>query len=442
MDQIEFARQRASTLHTNLVSKGGSPDDPLSFVLREAKNRDIEVRSYPKGHSQLEGGRALFDTNAHSIRHEDTGTAFLDAFLIAHEIGHDEFDTTDDAIPTVEIDPARSADPSATGAERLIDYSHKGRQEVLMDLFARELLFPRTLARKWYIDEGLSAHQIAERLGAPYDMVAVQLFDALLLPEVKATAPKPTSPKPLNPEQEDAAFHTNGALLLRAGPGTGKTQTLIGRLEHLRDKGIDPASILVLTFSNKAAGELSERALSMWPEAAGAIWIGTFHSFGLDLVRRFHDRLGLASDPTPLDTTDAIALLENEFVRLSLVHFKDLWDPTEKLRDILSAISRAKDEVVDAHRYKQLADDMRSIANSDDEIEAAETCQEIAAVYAAYEALKKSGDFVDFGDLVALPAMLLEDDDEVCTKLQGLYEHILVDEYQDVNRASVRCCAL
>ncbi len=438
MDRIELARQKAAVLHENLIKKGGNPEDSLSFALLEAKRRDIEVRSYPKGHAQLEGGRALFDSNAYSIRHEDTGNAFLDAFLIAHEIGHDEFDSTDDATPTIEVDPARSADPSATGAERLVDYSHKGRQEVLMDLFARELLFPRPLARKWYIDEGLSAKQIAERLGAPYDMVAVQLFDVLLLPEVELTSPKPPLPKPLNPEQKEAATYDDGALLLRAGPGTGKTQTLVGRLEHLRDKGIDPASILVLTFSNKAAGELTERALSLWSEAAGAIWIGTFHSFGLDLVRRFHDRLDLPSDPTPLDTTDAIALLENEFVRLSLVHFKDLWDPTEKLRDILSAISRAKDEVVDVPSYKELSETMRAGAVSDEEIEAAERCQEIAQVYETYETLKKGGGFVDFGDLVALPATLLESDNEVCAKLSDSYQHILVDEYQDVNRASVR----
>jgi len=438
MDRIELARQKAAALHADLIVGGGNPEDSLSFILQEAKRRDIEVRHYPKGHAQLEGGRALFDSDAHSIRYEDTGNEFLNAFLIAHEIGHDEFDSINDAEPIIEIDPARSADPSATGAERLVDYSHKGRQEVLMDLFARELLFPRELARKWYLDEKLSAKQIAERLGAPYNMVAVQLFDALLLPEVQLTIPETPKPKPLNSEQREAAIYDNGALLLRAGPGTGKTQTLVGRLEHLRDKGVDPASILVLTFSNKAAGELSERALSMWPEAAGAIWIGTFHSFGLDLIRRFHDRLGLPSDPTLLDMTDAIALLENEFVRLSLVHFKDLWDPTEKLRDILLAISRAKDEVVDIHRYKELSNAMSTNASSDEDITAAERCQEIAKVYETYESLKKNSGFVDFGDLVALPVTLLESDVEVRTLLQGSYEHILVDEYQDVNRASVR----
>ena len=180
MERIELARQKAAGLHADLIAKGGDPEDSLALALREAKRRDIEVRAYPQGHAQLEGGRALFDADAGAIRHEDTGNRFLNAFLIAHEIGHDEFDSGHDTEPVIEIDPARSADPSATGAERLVDYSHKARQEVLMDLFARELLFPRPLARKWYLKEGLSAKQITDRLGAPYDMVAVQLFDALL----------------------------------------------------------------------------------------------------------------------------------------------------------------------------------------------------------------------------------------------------------------------
>ena len=147
MERIELARQKAAGLHADLIAKGGDPEDSLALALREAKRRDIEVRAYPQGHAQLEGGRALFDADAGAIRHEDTGNRFLNAFLIAHEIGHDEFDSGHDTEPVIEIDPARSADPSATGAERLVDYSHKARQEVLMDLFARELLFPRPLAR-------------------------------------------------------------------------------------------------------------------------------------------------------------------------------------------------------------------------------------------------------------------------------------------------------
>ena len=438
MDAIELARKRAAELHDALVLLGADPTEPYKFVRCEADRRDIEVRPYQLGDPMLGGGRALYDEDAGTIRHEETGDDFLNAFLVAHEIGHAEYGGHVELSPTREVGWARSADPAATGADRVVDYSRRARQEVQMDLFARELLLPRALARRWHLNEGLSASQIADRLQAPYDMVAVQLFDALFLPPVPSAKTKPPKPNDLNPEQRDAAEYLDGPLLLRAGPGTGKTQTLVGRLEFLKERKVDPESVLVLTFSNKAAEEMSDRAFAIWPEAAGAAWIGTFHSFGLDIVRRFHDRLGLPIDPRLIDSTEAIAFLEDEFARLDLQHFKDLWDPTDKLRDILAAISRAKDEVVNAEQYLALSRAMRKSAKTEEEIAAAERCIEVARVYEAYEGLKASLGAIDFGDLVALPTKLLESDETVRDQLCIRYAHVLVDEYQDVNRASVR----
>ena len=438
MDAIEQARQRAAEFHDALVQRGADPKEPYAFVRREARRRDIEVRAYPPGDPMLGGGRAVYDADAGAIRHEKTGNDFLDAFLVAHEIGHSEYGGFVDLGSPCEVEWARSADPASIGADRVVDYSRRARQEVQMDLFAREFLFPRALARRWHLEEGLSARQIADRLQAPYDMVAVQLFDALLLPTVPEVLATPAKSIGLSPEQEQAAEYLNGPLLLRAGPGTGKTQTLVGRLNFLKKQEIAPETILVLTFSNKAAGEMSDRALAIWPEAAGAAWIGTFHSFGLDIVRRFHDRLGLPDEPRLIDPTEAITLLEDEFARLDLQHFKDLWDPTDKLRAILFAISRAKDEVVDAEQYLALGKAMQESARNDKEITAAERCIEVARVYEAYEGLKATRGVVDFGDLVALPTMLLERDASVRNQLRARYAHVLVDEYQDVNRASVR----
>ncbi|MEM7432633.1 MAG: ATP-dependent helicase [Pseudomonadota bacterium] len=438
MDPIEAARQRGAQLHDALVAKGGDPREPYRFALAEATRRDIEVRAYAPDSPLLQGGCALFDPDAGVIRHQKNGSPFMDAFLVAHEIGHDEFDTHETAEPTMDVDPARSADPAAVGSERVVDYSGKARQEVQMDLFAREFLIPRPVVQRWHIDEKMTAAAIAERLDAPYDLVAVQLFDSLLLPPVTPPDESPSVVKSLNDEQREAASHRGGPFLLRAGPGTGKTQTLVGRLGCLRDDGVDPAELLVLTFSNKAAAEMADRALSLWPEAAGAAWIGTFHAFGLDLIRRFNEPLNLPADPRLLDTTEAIALLEDEYAHLELVHFRELWDPTDHLRNILAAISRAKDEVVDADQYQSLGEAMRERASSADEIEAAERCLEVARVYQAYEQIKSSRGFVDFGDLVSLPVQLLEGNDAVKRPLSERYKHILVDEYQDVNRASVR----
>ena len=438
MDRIETIRARAADLHAQCKEKGGDPTKPYEFVLREARDRDLEVRKRPADHPQLKGGRALLQKATGTVLHEETGSDFFDAFLVAHEIGHDEFGGEVDIPPTMEIDPARSADPSSVGADRVIDYSNRAREEVQMDLFAREFLLPRSLAWTWHIEDGLSAEAISERLRAPYAMVAVQLFDALLLPPSEPSDEVTSPPKPLNVEQKHAAEHDGKALLLKAGPGTGKTQTLVGRLSALKNRSVDPESILLLTFSNKAAGEMTDRAMVAWPEAAGSAWIGTFHSFGLDLLRRFHDRGGLPPDPRLIDATEAIALLEDEFPRLRLTHFNDLYDPTDNLRSILTAISRAKDEVVDHHHYRALAQQMADTAQSAEDLIAAEKCLEIASVYDLYERLKSDRGEVDFGDLVARPTALVESDEAVRTQLQRRYEHILVDEYQDVNRASVR----
>ena len=129
---------------------------------------------------------------------------------------------------------------------------------------------------------------------------------------------------------------------------------------------------------------MSERIAHTHKDAAAAMWIGTFHAFGLDLVRRFHVELGLPQDPRLMDRTEAVEILENEFPRLQLHHYRNLYDPTQIIADMLSAISRAKDEVVDAVRYAQLAATMLERAVTPEECERAERCSEVARVYADY----------------------------------------------------------
>ncbi|HQR91681.1 MAG TPA: UvrD-helicase domain-containing protein, partial [Caulobacter sp.] len=228
-----------------------------------------------------------------------------------------------------------------------------------MDLFAREFPMPRGQLRSLHIAERLSGRDICGRLGAPAQAVAQQLLDALLLPIPKAAEEDPTPVEaPLNPSQDEAVRHEGPALLLEAGPGTGKTRTLVARVRHLLDHNVDPENILVLTFSNRAAAELVDRISLVSPKAAATMWIGTFHSFGLDLVRRFSDRLERPGEPRLLDTSEAVMLMEREFLQLDFEHYRDLNDPTRLIAELLRAVSRAKDEVVCPIRYRELADDM------------------------------------------------------------------------------------
>lgn len=438
MDSVELARQVAAELHAAAVARGGDPWSSYTFAVAEAARRGIDVEPTAAGAAILDGSRATFVRKDDLILHENIGTPFEQAFLIAHEIGHIELGDDADDDPAPEIDLARPAEPSPVGFDRVVDYGRRQRREVQMDLFAREFLLSRPVVRALHVAQGLSASTIAARLGAPFDVVAQQIFDALLLPPVPPLSAEEHADRPLNPRQADAARHRGAACLLEAGPGTGKTQTLSERVIALIDEGVDPRRILLLTFSNKAAGEMAARIGRKRKDAAAAMWIGTFHAFGLDIIRRFHAELGLPKDPQLLDRTEAVELLENEFPRLGLSYHRNIYDPTQIIVDMLAAISRAKDEVTDAVRYAELAEDMRRCATTQDQIDAALSAGEVARVYAAYETLKRQAHRVDFGDLVSLPVELLERDAAIRTHLQATYDHILVDEYQDVNRSSVR----
>ncbi|WP_070303315.1 UvrD-helicase domain-containing protein [Janthinobacterium sp. HH104] len=439
MDAVELARQHAKRLHDQAVERGGDPWTPYEFVVGIANALGITVEPCIPGASLLDGTHAGFDAEIPLIVHENVGSPFEQAFLVAHEIGHAELgDGDDDDGTAVQIDPTRISEASPVGMDRVADYSRRQRREVQMDLFARELLLPRPFVIELHVGQGQTCSGIAGRLGAPFEVVAQQMLDALLLPPVPNDVAAVPIEIPLNDKQKEAAGHRGKAFLLQAGPGTGKTRTLVARVESLLDEGVDPRRILLLTFSNKAVIEMAERIALKRPTEAAALCIGTFHSFGLDILRRFNDRCGLPADPRLMDRTEAVELLENEFPRLGLIHYRNLYDPSQIVAEILTAVSRAKDEVVDVAGYQALASLMRATASDESDVLAAEKVAEVAKVYARYEELKAAAQCVDFGDLVMRPVLLLETDEGVRAQLQGAYDHILVDEYQDVNRSSVR----
>lgn len=439
MDAIESARQQAEKLHIEAVKLGCDITDPVAFVLAEAERRDIEAYPEDKHSAKLKGGRAVYDSQAGLILYENCGSEFEKAFLIAHEIAHIVLEGLEDDFVAENVDTSRCSEDSTTGVEKLLDYSSHERREVVMDIFAREFLLPRFLIRRWHIEENKNTISIASRVGAPIAAVQQQILDALLLP-VYIPCLKSKSKQTLVPDQSqvEAVNHRESPYQLQAGPGTGKTNTLVRRVLSLLDDGVDPASILVLTFSNKAAGELRERIASKAPESIATLWIGTFHAFGLDIVHRFHSLLGFSDNPQVISNYEAIELLESELAKLSLNHYQNFYDPTLNLSDMLKAISRAKDEVADSVKYRELADNMIDAAVSDDERIQAEKCLEVAFVYTRYEQLLKEHGAVDFGDLVRLPVTLVESNKDVRNSLSKRHQHILVDEYQDVNRASVR----
>ena len=441
MDAFEPIRIEAAALSEALVVAGAGPLDPLALVEAAIAADDLDLVWLAAGDPALKGARALYDDQSGTICCETDGDAATRALLVAHELGHARLHAGSASCARTDIDPTRSTEAAPVGLQRVDDYGARERRELQANVFARELLLPRGRARALHVDQSLRAAEIAARTRLPLALVRQQLFDALLLPPAEAAVKAAASayvPQP-DPSQDRTADHRGSPFQLQAGPGTGKTRTLVKRVASLIAEGIDPAAILILTFSNRAAGELSERLAGALPDAVPKLWVGTFHAFGLDLVRRHHDRLGLSASPALFDRSDAIALLEEMLPTLPLQHYRNLWDPAIVLRDVVAAISRAKDEMADPARYRALANAMRDSAGDDQEKAiAAAKCLEIADIYGLYEDAKTRNGGVDFGDLIALPTKLLETDEALRTAVQLRHRHVLVDEYQDVNRASAR----
>ena len=441
MDQFETIRREAAALHDIVVGNGVDPFDPLVLVNAAAYQLDLELAWLNPGDPALKNARALFDEQSGMICCEEVDSHVERALLVAHEIGHVEIHARLSICTVDDINPSRSTEAAPIGLQRVEDYGVRERRELQANIFAREFLLPRAMASRLHTEERLTATEITERTGLPSALVRQQLFDALLLPEVSEpmAAALSTQVSQLDSSQDRAAAHSGAPFQLQAGPGTGKTRTLIKRISSLIEQNVDPASILVVTFSNRAAGELTERLVAAVPDAAARIWVGTFHAFGLDLIRRYHDRLGLTPNPPLFDRSDAIEILEEILPTLPFVHYQNLWDPTIVLRDIVGAISRAKDEVTDSARYRALAQAMLTDAQDDEEARtAAEKCLEIAAIYDIYERTLRERGAVDFGDLIMRPTLLLESDPSLRIAVQLRHRHVLVDEYQDINRASAR----
>ncbi|MBU1057867.1 MAG: UvrD-helicase domain-containing protein [Proteobacteria bacterium] len=441
MDPFELIRSKAAALHDELLLNGNDPFDPLSLIQNAVAHLDLELVWLPEGDPGLKGAHALYDDQAGTICCEEVGDPVTRALFVAHELGHSELHAGSAACNKSDIDPSRSIEAAPVGLQRVEDYGALERRELQANVYARELLLPREFARELHLEQDLTATAIVDRTKLPLALVRQQLFDALLLPQVAVDgqlSPEHSSGRKLDPSQDRAAAHRGKPFQLQAGPGTGKTRTLVKRVLSLLEEGIDPAAILILTFSNRAAGELSERLAEAASEAAPKFWIGTFHALGLDLMRRYHEKFELPPNPSLFDRSDAIEVLEDILPTLPLVHYRNLWDPAMVLRDIVSAISRAKDEMVGPERYRELAKAMQAEAASLDEDSrtAAAKCLEIADIYDLYEsALRKHGG-VDFGDLIMRPARLLEKDEVMRIGVQLRHRHVLVDEYQDVNRAS------
>jgi DNA helicase-2/ATP-dependent DNA helicase PcrA len=410
-------------------------------------------------------------------------------FIVAHELGH----------ATLEGGDGRFADDAATLDERAWDdeaaaptYSTRERREREANRFAAELLVPADDLALAVQSPHWSVAALAELFGVSHDLIRARLVSVCCL-EPPATIDSYAQPhshneqqrSPLAPVRETLALEQREAIaaptpvLVVAGPGTGKTSSLVAKYLALVAEGVDPAHILALTFSNKAAEELRARIAAglergqgaegrerrAVAEVAGAdelllrVEVWTFHAWGLNFLAQYGDRVGLPPSARLRSPGDLFVLLRKRLAELPLSQYKDLRQPAMFLPQILRAISRAKDELCDPHAFARLAhqqaERLVAAANAehaskttkaaDEARERAardgERLRELAAIYARYEAILAGEQVLDYGDLIARSVQALNIP-AVAAAARDRHRAILVDEFQDINYAAGRLVAL
>ncbi len=265
----------------------------------------------------------------------------------------------------------------------------------------------------------------------------------------------------LNPEQLRAVTHGDGPLLVVAGAGTGKTQVVTRRIAWLiATHRARPSEILALTFTDKAAAEMQARVDGLVPYGYTDTSISTFHAFGDRLIREFAFELGLAPDVRVLSRPEVVIFLRERLFDFELERFRPLGDPTRFLGALATHFSRLKDEDIDAATYlaaadRELAEAARLselVADSEPSeeareaaaagMEAAERQLELARAYARFQALLGEAGFIDFGDQVTLALRLVRESPAARQEIRRRFRYILVDEFQDTNRAQAELIEL
>lgn len=228
----------------------------------------------------------------------------------------------------------------------------------------------------------------------------------------------------LNREQKEAVLHTEGPLLILAGAGSGKTRVLTYRMAHLIDEcGVNPWNILAITFTNKAAGEMRERVDRIVGYGSESIWVSTFHSMCVRILRRYIDRLGFDQKFTIYDTEDQKTVMKDVCRRLQVD------TKMYKERVLLNAVSHAKDEYISPEEFRLNAQgDFRQ--------------EKIGQIYLEYQKELKKNNALDFDDLIVKTVELFQSCPDVLEYYQDRFRYIMVDEYQDTNTVQFKLVSI
>lgn len=435
MRSVQAARERARAIRALVGENQDGLLSRLEKFLRESQG----VRLCAVASEFLEGGRGELDTSAGRTRLNYDRALDADPpkklDLLAHELGHLLLHPrlTRSEGPA---DPLTGSAYLGEGAAGLARYNPRSREEAEAIAFATEFVCPAdTVFERWRTTPASTADSIAAEWGLSADLVQVQLAEGLYRFVTGALVgdDEPPGEAPTNPEQEEAAVLKGVPVLVDAGPGTGKTKTLVRRIVHLlTQENATSETLLVLTFSREAAEELRARvARAVGSELATQIEIATFHEFGVRLLYEHGHHLDLPEALSIMDEAVQEETVSRVLGRVECDAILKLKDVEDTASEAVRHLTYLKDRLYTPDRFATAIREDTHLRNA----QAARQAWALHAVYVAYEEEKLAAGAVDFADLILLPIRLLEGNAALREALRQKYRWVMVDEYQDVSRS-------
>jgi len=433
MKPLKHVKNKARELRSLILKDNADLFEGIKNFVFDSEHK-IRVQAVPAYRIDNNQGELSIDDQKISYDEELDKSPFERLLVIAHEVGHLVLHKRlTDKVPRVDpLSPYLN-----TGAPALARYNRRSREEIEADTFANEFVCPSgELLAEWENDDTSTSVSLAEKYGFTESFVNARLSEGLyekLLVDV-IESEKDESKKKDDPSQYDAATHTGSPSLVNAGPGTGKTATLIIRMKYLLREPLKakPYEMLILTFSNEAADELRSRIEEEFgADVAEEMEITTFHGFGHSQLRSLESPL--SEDFQILDESRQEELILELLGRVECDSIFDWKKPEETARDAVRQICRLKERRISADALESEIKKWKT----DEPTKTTEQkkAEEFLDLFRAYEKAKTKLAAVDFADLINMPLDLLEEKPELVKALQTNYKWVMVDEYQDVSRA-------
>lgn len=358
-------------------------------------------------------------------------------FYIVHELGHLELHAAR-LKSCVKPDPVYGSIYGSAGTNALTRYNPHSKEEAQANAFAAEFLCSaEDVFRLWRSDPEMNTQKLAEALGAPVFVVRAQLAEALYQFVFGANASsKKFKEFCCNPAQEEAATFIGRPVLIDAGPRTGKTATLIRRIEFLKQEfDAQPGDFLVLTFSNEAATELQERVEAKFGESfAAEMKISTFHGLGLTVLQHHGQFQELDANARVLDDAGQAELIGKVLGKTQCHKILKPSQIDETIKEIVRHITFLKQRFCTPAVLEKSLGEWQP--KTDAEIEQKDKATDLLEVFRSYERAKDTSQRLDFADLILKSSTILQEQDTLRGKYREKYKWILVDEYQDTSRAT------